>query len=170
MAVVTHRYEPSPLSVEKAAERKAAAKRRAAESKRKEEAKRSASRSANRGAAGLRKERTKFEKVRRLEKEMQVAERRGELIEREVVLRQAGFIFVSLRQAILGFPGRYARTVVGIEDSRQAQAVLARAANEFLTELSGFAEKMSDPAWLGDGDAAPSHQDDGGPIGTVSGE
>ena len=93
---------------------------------------------------------------------MQLAERRGELIEREVVLRQAGFIFVALRQAILNFPSRYARTVVGLEDSRQAQAALTRAAHEFLTELSGFAEKMSDPAWTSGGDAEPLSEVNGG--------
>ena len=46
--------------------------------------------------------------------------------------------------------------MVGITDPRQAKAALTRAANEFLTELAGFAEKMSDSGWFqtleGDGE------------------
>ena len=155
VAEVIHRYEPSPLWAEKAAAKKAEAERRAAEKRRAEAAKRSASRLANRGVTSLRRERTAHEKIKRLRTEMEVAVERGQLVEREVVLRQAGFIFLSLRQAILGFPSRYARTVVGITDPREAQAVLTRAAHEFLNELSGFAEKMSDPAWTSDSDAEP---------------
>jgi hypothetical protein len=163
MAEVVHRYEPSPLSVEKAAERKAAQQRRAEEAKRKETEKRAASRSAHRGAATLRKERTAHEKLKRLRLEMQVAAERGELIERETVLKQAGFIFISLKQAILNFPSRYARTVVGLTDPREAQTVLTRAAHEFLNELSNFAEKMTDPDSIGDGDMAPLSEVNGGP-------
>ena len=166
MAEVVHRYQRDPSVVaERAAEKKAQAERRQEETKRKDESKRAAARVANRGAAGLRKERTKFERVKRLEREMEVAERRGELIERETVLKQAGFIFVSLRQAILGFPSRYARTMVGITDPRQAQEVLTRAAHEFLTELAGFAERMTaNPDGVDDENGAPLRQDDGGPI------
>jgi hypothetical protein len=164
VAEVIHRYEPSPLSVEKAAERKAAEKRRSEEAKRKEAEKRAASRSAHRGAAGLRRERTKFERVKRLRLEMQVAERRGELISRETVLKQASFIFVSLRQTVLNFPSRYAREMVGITDPRQATAVLTRAAHEFLNELAGFPEKMTASADSIDGEnGAPLRQDDEGP-------
>ena len=97
VAEVIHRYEPTPLSVEKAAAKKAEAERREAEAKRKEAAKRAASRLANRGAARLRKERTKLERARRLEKEMELAERRGQRVERELVLRQAAFLLTALR-------------------------------------------------------------------------
>ena len=86
---------------------------------------------------------------------MEVAAERGELSS-STVEKQAGFVFISLRQAILGFPGRYCRTMVGITDPRQAQEVLTRAAHEFLNELAGFAEKMTDPGWFqtleGDGE------------------
>ena len=94
---------------------------------------------------------------------MELAERRGQLIEKAVVERQAGFIFVSLRQAILNFPSRYARTMVGLTDHHQAKEMLTRAAHEFLNELAGFAEKMTaNPDWIADENGAPLAEDDGG--------
>ena len=152
MAVVVHKYQADPATLAtKAAEREVAEKRRAEEARRKEEAKRAANRLAHRGAAGLRRERTKFERIKRLEREMEVAARRGELILKSTVERQAGFVFIALRQAILGFPSRYARQVVGLTDPRQAKEMLTRAAHEFLNELAGFAEKMTaDPDWIDD--------------------
>ena len=79
---------------------------------------------------------------------MAIAERRGELIEKSFVSRQAQYIFITLRQAILNFPTRYARHVVGVDDEHQAKAVLKRAAHEFLTELASFPEKAIDSNWL----------------------
>jgi hypothetical protein len=82
---------------------------------------------------------------------------RGELIEKSFVSRQAQYILICLRQAILNFPTRYARHVLGLKDEHQAKAVLTKAAHEFLTELASFSEKAIDSNWLasvdGDNDA-----------------
>ena len=88
MAEVIHRYVRDPKLAE---EREAAAKLRQEAAKRKEAAKRAASRSAWRGIAGLRHEKTAHERTKRLEREMQIAIPRGELIEKVVVQRQAAF-------------------------------------------------------------------------------
>jgi hypothetical protein len=80
--------------------------------------------------------------------EAQAKEKAGELISRELVARQAQFIFICLRQAILNFPTKYARRVVGIVDEHQSKAVLTKAAHEFLTELADFPNKAIDPNWL----------------------
>ena len=79
---------------------------------------------------------------------MAIARTRGELIEKSFVTRQTQYIFVTLRQAILNFPTRYARHVLGITDEHQAKAVLTTAAHEFLTELADFSEKAIDPGWM----------------------
>ena len=73
---------------------------------------------------------------------------RGELIEKSLVERQAAFIFISLRQAILTFPTKYARRIVGLRMLTEAKQILRRTAHEFLTELAGFPEKAIDPNWL----------------------
>jgi hypothetical protein len=80
------------------------------------------------------------------------------LIEKSLVTRQAQYIFITLRQAILNFPVKYARHMVGIADEHQAKAVLTKAAHEFLTELSNFSEKAIDSNWLAtiNGDDTPN--------------
>ncbi len=80
--------------------------------------------------------------------EAQAKEKVGELISRQLVSRQAQYIFVCLRQAILNFPTRYAGHVVGVADEHQAKAVLTKAAHEFLEELASFPEKAINPNWL----------------------
>jgi hypothetical protein len=65
-------------------------------------------------------------------------EKAGELISRQLVARQAQYILIRLRQAILNFPTRYARHGVRIADEHQAKAMLTKAAHEFLTELATF--------------------------------
>ena len=75
-------------------------------------------------------------------------EKAGELLSKDLVIRQAQYIIICLRQAILNFPTRYARHVLGLSDAQQATAVLTKAAHEFLTELSNFPEKIIDPSWL----------------------
>ena len=80
--------------------------------------------------------------------EGQAKEKAGELLSKELVIRQAQYIIICLRQAILNFPTRYARHILGLNDEQQAKTVLTKAAHEFLTELSNFPEKIIDPSWL----------------------
>jgi hypothetical protein len=80
--------------------------------------------------------------------ETQAREKAGELISRELVTRQAQYIFLCLRQAILNFPTLYARRIVGLTDEHQAREVLTKAAHQFLTELADFPQKAIDPDWL----------------------
>jgi len=54
----------------------------------------------------------------------------------------------ALRQAILNFPTRYARHILGLNDESRAKALLTKAAHEFLGELADFPEKIRDPDWL----------------------
>jgi hypothetical protein len=53
--------------------------------------------------------------------ETQAREKAGELISRELVSRQAQYIFLCLRQAVLNFPALYARRIIGITDEHQAR-------------------------------------------------
>ena len=98
--------------------------------------------------AALTAARTELAKSRHHREVMAIAERRGELIEKSLISRQAQYIFITLRQAILNFPTRYARHVLELKDEHQAKAVLTKAAHEFLTELANFSEKAIDPGWM----------------------
>jgi hypothetical protein len=98
--------------------------------------------------AALTAARTDLTKSRHQREAMAIAQQRGDLIEKSLVTRQAQYIFITLRQAILNFPTRYARHVVGIADEHQAKQILTKAAHEFLTELASFSEKAINPNWL----------------------
>jgi hypothetical protein len=56
--------------------------------------------------AALTAARTELAQSRHQREAMAIAERRGELIEKSFVSRQAQYIFITLRQAILNFPTR----------------------------------------------------------------
>ena len=101
--------------------------------------------------------------------EAQAKEKAGELISRELVARQAQYIFICLRQTILNFPTLYAHRVVGITDEHQAKAMLTKAAHEFLTELASFPEKAIDPNWMKTLEADGQDQLDGQHIRPANG-
>ena len=95
----------------------------------------------------LTKARTDLARSRHQREAMAIAQQRGELIEKRLVERQASYIFLCLRQAILNFPPRYARRMVGLPDER-AREVLTGAAHEFLNEIANFDTKAISPDWL----------------------
>jgi hypothetical protein len=63
-------------------------------------------------------------RTKNLTAEMVLAERRGELIEKRLVERQAAFLLLSLRQRILAVPDRLARQLVNIPDVNKARTIL----------------------------------------------
>ena len=144
MAEVIHRYVRDPQAVaEKAAEREAAEKRRQEAAERKEAAERSASRSTWRGIAGLRKEKMEHEKTKRLEREMEIAARRGELVEKEVVLRQAAFLLTALRSRCLSAPSAWCRRLLGINNARVMTEKLKDMVTEILEEIADLPQKVT---------------------------
>jgi hypothetical protein len=80
--------------------------------------------------------------------EMQLAERRGELIEMKLVEQQAAYLLVALRQAILNVPQTYAGRIVGLKDAKAAKAMLHEMAISLLNDLKDPPSKVTDPNWL----------------------
>ena len=113
--------------------------------------------------AGLRREKTNHERVRRLEREMEIAVRRGELIEKAVVERQAGFLLVAMRQRAMSAPSAWSRRLLGINDARVMTERLRDMMASVLEDLSNLPERVTNPNWVGDENGAPLRQDDGGP-------
>ena len=52
---------------------------------------------------------------------MQLAERRGELIEKSLVERQPAYLLVALRQAILNVPQTWCRRLTDLNDAAHFQ-------------------------------------------------
>ena len=111
--------------------------------------------------AELRLQKTEHERVRRMEREMLVALRRGELIEREVVLKQAAFLRTALRQRCLAAPSAWSRRLLNISDPREMNERLKEMMISVLEEIADLPQKVTDPNWVSDGDATPFVDDDG---------
>jgi hypothetical protein len=93
-------------------------------------------------------EKTRQVAVRRLETEMRVAERRGELIEKRLVERQAAYLLVALRQRILTIPQAYARRILGLTDAAQASKILKEMSIAVLNDIMNLPQQVTDPNWL----------------------
>ena len=93
--------------------------------------------------------------------EMQLAERRGELIEKSLVERQAAYLLVALRQAILNIPQTWCRRLMGINDAAQISRVLREMAISILGEIKDLPAKVTNPDWLEEEeiDQLPHEQD-----------
>ena len=64
-------------------------------------------------------------RTKNLTAEMQLAERRGELIEKRLVEQQAAYLLVALRQAILNVPQTWCRRLIGLNDAAVDSKALA---------------------------------------------
>ena len=130
MAEVFHRYVRDPALVEEreavAKRREAAAKKREEAAKRRQAAKQATSRATWCGIASLRLERMAHEKTKRLEREMEIAARRGELIEKAVVERQAAFLLTAMRQRCMSAPSAWSRRLLNLSDPRVMTEQLRR--------------------------------------------
>ena len=62
-------------------------------------------------------------RTKNLTAEMQLAERRGELIEKRLVENQAAYLLVAMRQAALNIPQAYCRRILNIAEPRQAKEI-----------------------------------------------
>jgi hypothetical protein len=58
--------------------------------------------------------------------EVKRAKRRGELIQKTLVQKQAAYLLVALRQAILNLPAGWARRMVSLPDANAASKFCAR--------------------------------------------
>ena len=80
--------------------------------------------------------------------EMQLAERRSELVEKRLVESQAAYLLVAMRQAALNIPQAYARRILNITDSGQAKEILREAMVSLLNTIKGLPNTVTDPNWL----------------------
>jgi hypothetical protein len=80
--------------------------------------------------------------------QMNLAERRHELIEKRLVERQAAYLLVALRQAILNTPQTYCRRILGLKDASEASRILREMAVSVLNEIKDLPAKVTDPNWL----------------------
>ena len=82
--------------------------------------------------------------------ETQANERRGELIERKLVLFQAGYLLSAMRQRILRLPQECVRQLSGLQaaDIHRIKGTLEGIVHSALNEIANLPEKAIDSVWL----------------------
>lgn len=84
--------------------------------------------------------------------ELQLEERLGNLIERELVLRQLSYVLTHFKQRALSVPTAWSRRLLGIDDARQMSEALREMVTGLLIDLADLPQRITDPDF--DPDAA----------------
>jgi hypothetical protein len=92
------------------------------------------------------RERNKQMRAKRLTAEMVLARERGDLIEKELVLRQMTYIMIAFRQSVLAWPGKL-RAAIGTEFTHEMASKARALAHETLKHLEKLPETV-EPNWL----------------------
>jgi hypothetical protein len=95
-------------------------------------------------------------RTKNLTAEMNLAERRDELIEKRLVEQQAAYLLVALRQRILQVPQTWCRRLMGVNDAAKVSKILREMAVSILNEIKDLPARVTDPNWL-----ATVEQEDG---------
>jgi len=91
-------------------------------------------------------ERAELTRIRVLRDSMDLAVRREELVETELVTRQAAAIFVACRQKLLAIPHTLSHRLVG-KDHRTIHEALSTEIHKALREMADFHNKVVNPDW-----------------------
>jgi hypothetical protein len=85
-------------------------------------------------------------RTKNLTAQIELAIRRGQLISKDLVIRQTSYIMVRLRQRLLNLPS-HAHKLVGL-DADQMRKALREIAIATLNEIKNLPSAVSDPNWL----------------------
>ena len=97
--------------------------------------------------------RTEHQHIKLLAAQMELAARRGELIEKRLVELQAGYLLTCFRQRVLAEPAALARRLAAggfLEEKHEheAQEMVKGDLCAMLEELSELPSRISDPDWM----------------------
>jgi len=95
--------------------------------------------------AKLMAERIGFTKVRRQQNEIVLAKQREEVIETDLVIKQASFLFVACKQKLLSMPPAIARKLLHQTDIKKIVDILNIEIHKALKEMANFEKKVVDP-------------------------
>ena len=79
---------------------------------------------------------------------MQLAVARGDLINKDLVVKQASYLFVAMRAKMLAAPLVYSRKLLAAQDEHAMQEALRAMMHELLAELHDMPRKITDPNWM----------------------
>jgi hypothetical protein len=101
-------------------------------------------------------ERAELTRIRVLRDSMYLSRERDQLIQTDVVIRQAAAMFVACRQKFLAIPHRLSHRLVG-KDHRTIHEALTGEIHKALREMADFSKKVVNPDFNpeDDGDTPP---------------
>jgi phage terminase Nu1 subunit (DNA packaging protein) len=79
---------------------------------------------------------------------LQLAQARGDVVEKDLVTKQAAFLFVAMRQKMLAVPLAWHRKLLNISNPRRMIELLTEMQHELLRELADMPKRVTDPNWL----------------------
>ena len=92
--------------------------------------------------------RTRLVNTREKTARLQLAKAREDLIDKDLVQKQAAFLFVAMRQKMLAAPLTYHRRFLHLTDPHVALHRLQDVFNQVLLELKDMPKKITDPDWM----------------------
>jgi hypothetical protein len=86
--------------------------------------------------------------ARRRETEIRNAQRKRELIPRELVVKQSAFLVIATRQRLLAIAAQRARDLLNVSDEREMARRLDAIVRDALSEIAQMPLRVSDEHWL----------------------
>jgi phage terminase Nu1 subunit (DNA packaging protein) len=87
-------------------------------------------------------------RVREKSAALLLARARDELIETDLVTKQAAFLLTAMRQKLLAIPNTYARKLLHKENPNEVAAILKDAIHLALREIADLPRRAVNPNWL----------------------
>src|SRR5260370_33316994 len=79
---------------------------------------------------------------------LMLAKAREEVIDKDLVVKAATFLFVALRQKMLSTPLAYHRKILACKDPHSMIQGLTEMMHDLLRELHDMPRKVTDPNWI----------------------
>jgi hypothetical protein len=83
-----------------------------------------------------------------MEAELNLAIRRGQLIDKDLAGKQAQYLLINMRQKMLTAPDTWCRKILNLDDPYKAKAILREMMISMLHEIRNLPQAVSDQNWL----------------------
>jgi hypothetical protein len=80
--------------------------------------------------------------------ELELAVRRGTLVEKKLIEAQATYLLIAMRQKLLNLGSSHAHKFIGLTDLNQCRQILREIGLSVLNEIKNLPLAVSDPNWL----------------------
>jgi hypothetical protein len=79
---------------------------------------------------------------------LQLAQARGDIVEKDLVTKQAAYLFVAMRAKLLNSPLAWHRKLLNFSNPRRMIELLTEMQHQMLNELADMPKRVTAPNWL----------------------